>query len=41
MIFGPLLVNYIIILFKIYMNEFVEPLDESNGVIVKEADTTK
>ena len=41
LIFGPLLVNYIIILFKIYMNEFVEPLDEGNGVIVKEADTTK
>lgn len=28
LIFGPLLVNYIIILFKIYMNEFVEPLAE-------------
>ena len=41
LIFGPLLVNYIIILFKIYMNEFVEPLEESNGVIVKEADTTE
>ena len=26
LIFGPLLVNYIIVLFKIYMNEFVEPL---------------
>lgn len=25
LIFGPLLVNYIIVLFKIYMNEFVEP----------------
>jgi hypothetical protein len=23
-IFGPLLVNYIIVLFKIYMNEFIE-----------------
>ncbi len=28
LIFGPLLVNYIIVLFKIYMNEFVEPLGE-------------
>lgn len=31
LIFGPLLVSYIILLFKIYMNEFVEPLtDEYN-----------
>jgi predicted PurR-regulated permease PerM len=41
LIFGPLLVNYIIVLFKIYMNEFVEPLGdelkaaESNGVTDK------
>lgn len=28
LIFGPLLVNYIIVLFNIYMNEFVEPLAE-------------
>ncbi|MDZ4792986.1 MAG: AI-2E family transporter [Bacteroidota bacterium] len=28
LIFGPLLVNYIIVLFKIYMNEFIEPLAE-------------
>lgn len=28
LVFGPLLVNYIIVLFKIYMNEFVEPLSE-------------
>ena len=28
LIFGPLLVNYIIVLFKIYMNEFVAPLAE-------------
>ena len=34
LIFGPLLVNYIIVLFKIYMNEFVEPLAE------KETETT-
>lgn len=25
LVFGPLLVNYIIVLFKIYMNEFVDP----------------
>jgi predicted PurR-regulated permease PerM len=24
LIFGPLLVNYIMVLFKIYMNEFIE-----------------
>ena len=40
LIFGPLLVNYIIILFKIYMNEFVEPLEENNNAITKEADAT-
>ncbi len=28
LVFGPLLVNYIILLFQIYMNEFVEPLAE-------------
>ena len=28
LIFGPLLVSYIILLFKIYMNEFIEPLAE-------------
>ncbi|MEI9910406.1 MAG: AI-2E family transporter [Bacteroidota bacterium] len=28
LVFGPLLVNYIIVIFKIYMNEFVEPLAE-------------
>lgn len=27
LVFGPLLVNYIIVLFKIYMNEFVEPVE--------------
>jgi predicted PurR-regulated permease PerM len=35
LIFGPLLVNYIIVLFKIYMNEFIEnaePLGETNTV---------
>lgn len=28
LVFGPLLVSYIIVIFKIYMNEFVEPLAE-------------
>jgi len=35
LIFGPLLVNYIIVLFKIYMNEFIEnsvPLQETQTV---------
>lgn len=30
LVFGPLLVNYIIVLFKIYMNEFVEPPEQSS-----------
>lgn len=29
LIFGPLLVSYIIVLFRIYMNEFVEPVEEA------------
>ena len=33
LIFGPLLVSYIIVLFKIYMSEFVEPLQEENNSI--------
>jgi len=37
LIFGPLLVNYIIVLFKIYMNEFVEPLADASAT-VKEGD---
>ena len=36
LVFGPLLVNYIIVLFKIYMNEFVEPVELQNEVIEKE-----
>lgn len=35
LIFGPLLVNYIIVLFKIYMNEFIEnaePLPETQSI---------
>jgi predicted PurR-regulated permease PerM len=39
LIFGPLLVNYIIVLFKIYMNEFVEPLAEEYAA-EKEAEST-
>ena len=35
LIFGPLLVNYIIVLFKIYMNEFVEPLADENIAVDK------
>lgn len=35
LIFGPLLVNYIIVLFKIYMNEFVEP-PSTEGVVIPE-----
>lgn len=35
LIFGPLLVNYIIVLFKIYMNEFVEPLSEETHAVNK------
>ncbi len=35
LIFGPLLINYIIVLFKIYMNEFVEPLAEENAALNK------
>ena len=33
LIFGPLLVSYIIVLFRIYMSEFVEPLQEENNSI--------
>lgn len=33
LIFGPLLLSYIIVLFKIYMNEFVEPMAEQNGTV--------
>lgn len=45
LIFGPLLVNYIIVLFKIYMNEFIEnaePLPETQTVEeVKEEENHK
>ena len=40
LIFGPLLVNYIIVLFKIYMNEFIEPLAEEYAA-EKEAESTQ
>lgn len=35
LVFGPLLVNYIIVLFKIYMNEFVEPATVDDNVVEK------
>jgi len=35
LIFGPLLLSYVVLLFKIYMNEFIEdPVSEVNGLIV-------
>jgi predicted PurR-regulated permease PerM len=40
LIFGPLLVNYIIVLFKIYMNEFVEPLS-GETLIQKEVEVAE
>jgi predicted PurR-regulated permease PerM len=40
LIFGPLLVNYIIVLFKIYMNEFVEPIAVENSTVEKDVTTT-
>lgn len=41
LIFGPLLINYIIVLFKIYMNEFVEPLVEKNTSVAAEPAVTE
>lgn len=41
LIFGPLLVNYIIVLFKIYMNEFVEPPAEKNTSVAAEPAVTE
>jgi predicted PurR-regulated permease PerM len=40
LIFGPLLVNYVIVLFKIYMNEFVEPQAEKEAETAPVADNT-
>lgn len=40
LVFGPLLVNYIIVLFKIYMNEFVEPLAEEYKTTEQDAATS-
>ncbi|MEO7394519.1 MAG: AI-2E family transporter, partial [Chitinophagaceae bacterium] len=37
LIFGPLLVSYIIVLFKIYMSEFVYPLKETATILVETA----
>lgn len=41
LIFGPLLVSYIIVLFKIYMNEFVEPLAEEKEALSKVEEITE
>jgi predicted PurR-regulated permease PerM len=41
LIFGPLLINYIIVLFKIYMNEFVEPLADETLAIENEPAISK
>lgn len=38
LIFGPLLVNYIIVLFKIYMNEFVEPVEQEKESLPQQAE---
>jgi predicted PurR-regulated permease PerM len=38
LVFGPLLVSYIIVLFKIYMNEFVEPLANETEPVAKMKD---
>ena len=39
LIFGPLLVSYVIVLFKIYMNEFVDkPVPEMNETAVENND---
>jgi predicted PurR-regulated permease PerM len=40
LIFGPLLVNYIIVLFKIYMNEFVEPVEQEKEELLQQAENT-
>ena len=39
LIFGPLLVSYIIVLFRIYMNEFVEPVEKEDDKEKEEAQT--
>jgi predicted PurR-regulated permease PerM len=38
LIFGPLLVSYIIVLFRIYMNEFVEPVEAEKEAIAEQGD---
>jgi predicted PurR-regulated permease PerM len=40
LIFGPLLVNYIIVLFKIYMNEFVDPVELEKEELLQQAENT-
>jgi len=40
LVFGPLLVSYIIVLFKIYMNEFVEPVEKEKEELQTPAEST-
>ena len=41
LIFGPLLVSYIIVLFKIYMSEFVDTTPEEINIVAKETTDTE
>ena len=42
LIFGPVLVSYIIVLFKIYMNEFIENEEQMTGTpTIEESRETK
>lgn len=38
LVFGPLLVSYIILLFRIYMNEFVEPVEAEKEALASKAE---
>jgi predicted PurR-regulated permease PerM len=40
LVFGPLLVSYIIVLFKIYMNEFVEPVEAKKEELLEQLENT-
>ena len=41
LIFGPLLVSYVIVLFKIYMSEFVDTTPEEINIVTKETTDTE
>ncbi|HUR66266.1 MAG TPA: AI-2E family transporter [Chitinophagaceae bacterium] len=41
LVFGPLLVSYIIVLFKIYMNEFVEPVEQQKEELLAQLENTE